>query len=220
VQLAAIAIPTPPMAFGPMVSDRPKAIGLAIILHGWGANAQDAAYFSGMMQLPQIQLLIPDAPFNHPYGGGKMWYGLPDRFGFQSDLSAQADLQTSRQLLLDWIRSLPEAIGVPTERTLLGGFSQGGAMSLEVGLELPLAGLMVLSGYLHKPLGKPLYTPPVLMIHGRQDPVVPLQAAHQTRDTLRQAGVAVQYEEFDMGHEVSPIGLAHLQTFIQARLGV
>jgi phospholipase/carboxylesterase len=209
VQLAAIAIPTP-------ILSRP--IGLVIVLHGWGANAQDAAYFSGMMQLPQIQLLIPNGPFNHPYGGGKMWYGLPNSFGFESDLSGQPDLQTSRQLLLDWIRSLPAATGVPTERTLLGGFSQGGAMSLEVGLDLPLAGIMVLSGYLHKPLSKLRAAPPILMIHGRQDPVVPLQAAHQTRDRLLQVGATVQYEELDMGHEVSPIGLARMQTFIQAQL--
>jgi phospholipase/carboxylesterase len=211
VQLSAIAIPTPIMT---------SPIGLVIILHGWGANAQDAAYFSGMMQLPQIQLLIPDGPFDHPYGGGKMWYGLPNSFGFQTDLSGQADLQTSRQLLLDWIRSLPAATGVPTDRTILGGFSQGGAMSLEVGLELPLAGIMVLSGYLHKPIGKSLHKPPILMIHGRQDPVVPLQAAHQTRDRLCQAGATVQYEEFDMGHEVSPIVLARMQTFIQAHLPI
>lgn len=94
-------------------------------------------------------------------------------------------------------------------------------MTLDVGERLPLAGLMVLSGYLHAPL-QPQQTslPPILMIHGRQDQVVPLQAAHQTRDSLQALGITPQYQEYDMGHEVQPIAFSQIQSFVKELLPI
>lgn len=88
-------------------------------------------------------------------------------------------------------------------------------MTLDVGLQLPLAGLMVLSGYLHAPLpsGNQTY-PPILIVHGRQDSVIPLRAAHQTRDRLLDLGATVEYHEFDMGHEVQPIVFSQMRSFM------
>jgi phospholipase/carboxylesterase len=142
----------------------------------------------------------PEAP------NGRMWY----------DLSTQEGLESSRQQLTDWIQS-PEAISnISLGNTVLAGFSQGGAMTLDVGTHLPLAGLIVLSGYLHpltlRPLPKTF--PPILMIHGRQDTVVPLKAAQYARDTLTQAGATVQYHEFNMGHEIQPQVLTLMQDFV------
>ena len=195
--------------------------GLVVILHGWGATAADVEFLVSLLALKTCPFLLPNGPFAHPYGGGRMWYGLPERFTFTTDLSDRPDLLTSRQLLTDWLQSLASITGVPLSRTVLGGFSQGGAMALDVGLNLPLAGLMILSGYAHAPIA-PLTAPstPILLVHGRQDQVVPLQAAHLTRDRLRQVKATITYEEFDMGHEIAPIVLHHMRQFIQTQLAI
>ncbi|MEB3294087.1 MAG: alpha/beta hydrolase [Synechococcales bacterium] len=198
--------------------------GNIVVMHGWGANAEDAAYFTQMLNLPEMQILLPEAPFPHPMNpvSGRMWYGFPPDFDFSAQWSHLPDLQASRKLLLAWLSQLPETTGIPLERTILGGFSQGGAMTLEVGFELPLAGLMVLSGYRHGAIAaSPTQTTPmVLMVHGGADPIVPITAAQETATTLKQAGVPLRYEEFeDMGHEVSMTVLNRMEQFVGDRLG-
>jgi len=191
--------------------------GAIVILHGWGANAQDVLSLANFIDLPDYQMVFPDAPFAHPQvTGGKMWYNFPSNFQFQSTegFRDRPDLSASRQSLTEFLTALPAQTGVPLTQTILGGFSQGGAMTLDVGLSLPLAGLMVLSGYLHAPLQLAGTSfPPVLMVHGRQDAVVPLSAAHQAKDGLQNLGVKLQYVEFDMGHEIQPVVLEQMQSF-------
>ncbi|MGH2416207.1 MAG: alpha/beta hydrolase, partial [Microcystaceae cyanobacterium] len=115
---------------------------LLVALHGWGANGQDLVPLASMFNLPDYQFLFPDAPFLHSQvPGGKAWYSL--------DASDYYGLSESRQILRDWLLSLERTTGIPLSRTILSGFSQGGAMTLDVGLTLPLAGLCSLSGYLH-----------------------------------------------------------------------
>ncbi len=193
-------------------------MGLLIVLHGWGANAQDLAALAPYLQLPEFQMVFPNAPFPHPYApGGYMWYDLPDQYSFQSgfELSNSSQVLESRQRLTDWLTALADTIGVPICQTILGGFSQGGAMTLDVGSHLPLAGLMVLSGYLHAPWQPPSSPlPPMLMVHGRHDLVVPIMAARQAHETIIQLGAAVEYRELDMGHEIRPEILNFMQSFI------
>ncbi|MGC1525584.1 MAG: hypothetical protein WA783_05995 [Phormidesmis sp.] len=195
---------------------RPEGAGqkLLVLLHGWGANARDVAGIIqaiNMISSP-MQAMLPEAPFKHPMvPGGRAWYSFPASYDFvrSHDFDAQADLQESRQRLITWMRSLPKQTDIPLERTIMGGFSQGGAMTLDVGPRLPLAAMMILSSYSHAPIA-PCVTPrPILLLHGRQDPVVPLAKALDTKAQLEQQGLSVDYKEFDMGHEVS---LEALQT--------
>lgn len=183
--------------------------GLIILLHGFGANANDLESLAPVLNFPDYRFEFPDAPLPHPgVPWGKMWYDL--------DNPEYEGLAESRQLLTEWLTSLETETGVPLERTILGGFSQGGAMSLDVGLTLPLAGIVAMSGYLHsqpQPLVESL--PPTLIVHGRQDPVVPLDAAKRSLDALTAAGVEVQYQEFDMGHEIRLEVLDVVRTFIR-----
>ena len=105
-----------------------------------------------------------------------MWYDL--------ETEDYVGLAESRQMLTDWLESLESSTGVPLSRTILSGFSQGGTMILDVGVKLPVAGLVSMSGYLHappKPVGDRL--PPLLMMHGRQDPVVPLRGLRIKSET-------------------------------------
>ncbi len=196
----------------------PSAQALLVLLHGWGANAQDVAALAQYLELPHCSFAFPNAPFAFPYAPtGRMWYDLPQDYAFlsQPEFRQQPQLQTSRQALLDWINSLAASTGIPLSRTVLAGFSQGGAMTLEVGLSLPVAGLMVLSGYAHAPLELGNAALPILLVHGRADLVVPLAAAHKVRDALTQAGAAVQYHELEMGHEIQPAVLELMQSFVE-----
>lgn len=186
-----------------------QATYLLVILHGWGANYQDFVSFAKELNLPDFGYMFPNAPFDHfQISGGKAWYALeePDFTG----------LETSRQLLLDWLTSLEATTGVPLAKTIMAGFSQGGAMTLDVGLTLPLAAICSFSGYLHyqpQPEENKTY-PPTMIIHGQQDPVVPLETAIKARDELTKIGVAVQYQEFDMAHEINDPAIALFKQFI------
>lgn len=193
--------------------------GLIILLHGWGANFEDLPPLAKFMDLADYQLVFPDAPFPHPYNPvGKMWYAFPESYSFLGtpEFGDRPDLSTSRQELLDFIVDQAKQAGVSLSQTILGGFSQGGAMTLDVGLRLPLAGLMILSGYLHAPVQPQQPTlPPTLIIHGIQDAVVPLHSAHQVRNSLQALGTPLHYQEYDMGHEIQPVVLSQIQTFVK-----
>lgn len=217
MSLQAIAFPDPSQS---TLLDPSEKI-LLVLLHGWGANAEDVAGMAPYLLLSEnpsaLQMLFPDGPFRHPMPGGRMWYNLAADYTFDShpNASQQADLLESRRLLTKWVQGLEAQTGIPLSRTILAGFSQGGAMTLDVGTRLPFAGLMVLSGYLHDDLrDRPPSLPPILLVHGHQDPVVPIAAARQSRDRLTDLGAPVDYHELDMGHDIPLTVLELMQIFI------
>ena len=221
VSFRAIAFPDPSQS----TSFEPSEKILLVLLHGWGANAEDVAAMAPYLRLSEnpsaLHMLFPDAPFRHPMPGGRMWYDLPVdyTFGGRPKGAQQDDLITSRTMLMEWLQGLEDQTGIPLSRTILAGFSQGGAMTLDVGPRLPLAGLMILSGYLHDDLresARPL--PPILLVHGLQDPVVPIAAARQTRDRLTALGAQLDYHELNMGHDIPLTVLELMQTFIGSPL--
>lgn len=179
-------------------------------MHGWGANAEDVASLLPLLNLPDYQFVLPNAPYPYPYSPiGRAWYELRGENMYQG-------LAESRQLLTDFLESLESTTGIPLSRTILSGFSQGGAMTLDVGSKLPLAGLVVMSGYLHPDALTAAKSGigPTLITHGKYDEVVPLQAALKARETLKSLGVAVEYHEFDMGHEIDLKTLEVLRNFV------
>ena len=205
---------------------------LLVMLHGWGANYQDLAPLAQMLDLSGFGYLFPNAPFAHPQvPGGRAWYDLENMPNCQQ-------LTKSRELLINWLSSLETATGVPLQRTIMAGFSQGGAMTLDVGLTFPMLSLCSLSGYLHyEPDANfvsdavasdlmintekitrsyPSKLAPALIIHGKQDPVVPIQAGRQAKEKLSAMGVDVQYHEFNMGHEIPLPALEVLQQFVDS----
>ena len=191
--------------------------GLIVILHGWGANAEDVASIVPFLQLPGYHFVLPNAPFPHPHSPiGRAWYEL-------SRDNMYEGLPQSQELLIDFLQSLEHSTGVPLRKTILSGFSQGGAMTLDVGLKLPFAGLISMSGYLHSDIhGVENQTnnilPPVLIMHGKQDEVVPLVAAKKARDVLESLAVALKYDEFDGGHQITSQMLDVARTFILSNL--
>ncbi|MBE9196177.1 alpha/beta hydrolase [Synechocystis sp. LEGE 06083] len=197
------AIAYPDRESSPSESDR-----LLVMLHGWGADARDLADLAPMLDLPNYQWRFVNAPFAHPQiPGGRAWYDLENQ--------SFAGLAQAKQSLRAYLLGLEAETGISLARTVLGGFSQGGAMALDVGLTLPLAKIFSLSGYLHfQPETQPSLTAPILLIHGSADLVVPVAMAQQTRAELERIGAAVEYQEFPMGHEIPPMVLARLKAFL------
>lgn len=145
-----------------------------------------------------------------------MWYSFPQNPAEEGQ--CQVELASSQDLLERWLVSLPGTTKIPLERTAVIGFSQGGAMALDLGFKLPLAGLVILSGYLH-PAKRDLKPdlPPILMVHGKKDTVVPVSSARSASAALKAMGAQLDYYEFEMGHEVSPKILPTIKDFISCQ---
>lgn len=201
------------LTYGPDTAD-----WCLVALHGWGANAADLVGLAPYLNLSSMALVFPDAPWPHPQApGGRMWYGFPAGYDFRRppEFAAQADLQASQAQLKTCILELANTTGIPLERTILAGFSQGGAMALDVGSQLPLAGQIILSGYLHRAAQAPVSPRPVMMVHGSFDPVVPVTLAHQAREALTALGQPVTWHELAMGHEIPPQVLGLISSFCE-----
>jgi phospholipase/carboxylesterase len=189
-----------------------------IMLHGWGANAADLLGLAPYLRLSNFSMLFPDAPWPHPQvPGGRMWYSFPFGYDFRQphDFDQQEDLQTTRQLLQTWLLEVCQTSQIPLKRTILAGFSQGGAMNLDIGSHLPLAGQVVLSGYLHSEFKPPVSDRKLLMVHGRFDPVVPFEKAQSAQTSLLEKGQPVDFHDIAMGHEILPEVIQLISAFCE-----
>src|SRR5919201_1331262 len=140
-----------------------------------------------------------------------------DLFPLIEILDPETFLSTFK-LAASWLEALPEDVGVPPERTVLGGFSQGSVMSYALGLgegRPSPAGILALSGFLPSVPGFRLDLEsriglPVASGHGTHDPVIGVEFGRAARRQLEEAGLAVTWRETPMGHSVDPRYLAEL----------
>lgn len=200
-------------------------------LHGLGADGNDFAPIVPELVRPgwpALRFVFPHAPVRPVTLNGGMqmraWYDLRDM-----DLANRADAEGVRESVtqVDALIAREGERGIPPERIILGGFSQGGAITLAAGVrrEVPLGGLVALSTYL--PLGQATLDgltdaarrQPVFMAHGTQDPVVPYTAGKRARDALRDAGFDVDWHAWPMGHQVNAEEIAFLAAWIGKRIG-
>jgi phospholipase/carboxylesterase len=187
--------------------------GALVLLHGRGADEHD---LFGLLDLldPQRRLvgITPGGPLSLP-PGGRHWYVVP-RVGFPDPDTFHASLGQLEELL--------ESTGIPRERTVLGGFSQGTAMSYALGLRAgspPPAAILALSGFIPTVPG---WEPdlesraglPAAIGHGTLDPVIPVEFAQDARRRLEEAGAAVRYHESPIGHTIDPRFLATLPDLV------
>ncbi len=154
--------------------------GRLVLLHGWGANGEDLKPLGDRLAREtskKLDVMCLEAPELHPdQPGGRQWYGL---FPAQWNAVPKAVEQLKTQLQ-DLSRS-----GIGMEQTVIFGFSQGGAMALDCGCALPVAGVISCSGYAHPNWAPPEEHPPVLLMHGSDDSVVPFQAMQAISSQLQ-----------------------------------
>jgi phospholipase/carboxylesterase len=146
-----------------------------------------------------------------------------------NDIARLPDEQGIRESQAEIVRLIARerARGMPSERIVLAGFSQGGAMALQVGLRHAerLAGIVVLSSYLvlEDSLGLEASSAnrltPILMAHGTDDPVIPIQLAQASRAALEARGYSVEWHTWPMPHSVCAEEVAVVAEFLAGVLG-
>lgn len=185
--------------------------GCVIWLHGLGADGSDFVPIVEMLNRPDLRFILPHAPvrpvtLNHGYAM-PAWYDIYtlERDNMQDEIGIRTMSENLSELIFLQIQS-----GIPSERIVLAGFSQGGAMVLHTGLRFPqrLGGILALSTYLA--LKSMLSTEkstenqgiPILMAHGAHDSIINLETAELSREVLLENGFHVEWKVYSMEHTV------------------
>jgi phospholipase/carboxylesterase len=208
----------------------PGATASVIWMHGLGASGHDFVPIVPQLDLPPelgVRFVFPHAPVRPVTlnQGFRMraWYDI--RQLAASAIEDDAGIAASSERIGSLIRRETEQ-GIATDRIVLAGFSQGGALALHAGTRFPkpLAGILALSTYL--PLrdrlaaegGEANRHTPILMCHGRSDAVLTIQIGRYARDLLLGQGYAVDWREYDMAHEVCDAEIGDIGQWLRSRL--
>ncbi|MCB5205997.1 alpha/beta hydrolase [Methylovorus mays] len=204
----------------------PQGLATASIiwLHGLGADGHDFVPIAEELGLPQVRYIFPHAPVRPiSLNNGYPMRGWYDIFGLgldsQQDEAGIRAMQTEIEMLIQ----AEITRGIPAERIVLAGFSQGGAMALQTALRYAdrLAGVLALSTYL--PIKQALATEkhaanqmtPIFMAHGMDDSVILPATAAISRDVLRENGYALEWHTYDMPHSVCAEEIDDIRQFLQ-----
>lgn len=206
---------------GPTVPARGgKAEQLVLLLHGYGADGNDLIGLAPALQqiLPRAAVVAPNAPFpceGSPFG--YQWFGLWDR----TPEERLSGLRLAAQLLAPFIETELARTGVPADKLVIVGFSQGTMTGLHVGLrrETAPAAIVGFSGRLLAPelLASEMRSkPPILLVHGDSDEVVPIDSLAQAVDGLGAAGLEVESHICaGLGHGIDEEGLLVTAQFLR-----
>jgi phospholipase/carboxylesterase len=188
--------------------------GALVLFHGRGADEHDLFPLLDALD-PERRLhgYTPRGPLALPPGGAH-WYAVP-RVGYPDPETFHAGYAAAAE----WLDSLP----FPAERIALGGFSQGAVMTYALGLgkERPRpAALLALSGFIPTVEGwqpdlEPPF-PPIAIVHGTYDPVIPVEFARTARALLEEAGAEPLYRELPIEHWIDPAVLPDLRALVAA----
>lgn len=201
-----------------------------IWLHGLGADGHDFVPIIPELQLPEsarVRFVFPHAEVRPVTinGGYQMraWYDIRELTPAGRDDEAGFAAARAR---IEACLARERKAGIAAGRTVLAGFSQGGAVALHAGLrhEHTLAGILALSTYL--PLRAQLQTQlapanratPILMCHGSQDEVVQLQFGSLSRDAMQAAGLQIEWRSYPMGHSVCPAEISDISAWLRRQL--
>jgi len=208
------------------------ATAAVIWLHGLGADGFDFVPVAGELKLPaalSVRFIFPHArprpvTINNGYVM-RAWYDIK-QLGGGSRIEDDAGIRESAQVVNGYIEQ-QNAAGIATDRIVIAGFSQGGAIALHAALRCPqrLAGVLALSTYL--PLQATVAAEaapanrdvPILFCHGTYDQVVPAAMGGASRDVLQRLGYAVQWRTYPMEHSVSQQEIVDISAWLQERLG-
>ncbi|MFI0395381.1 alpha/beta hydrolase [Paracoccus jiaweipingae] len=203
-----------------------KVKSAVVFLHGYGADGADLLSLADPLgpHLPETAFYAPDAPqpcTGNPFG--RQWFPIPWLDG-STEEQAQQGMAAAADDLNAFLDTVLTAEGLTADRLAVVGFSQGTMMALEVlpRRAQPVAGIVAFSGRLLNAdmlAQQAVSKPPVLLLHGDQDPVVPFQDMGLAGDAL----VAAGFDTFGhvmkgTGHGISPDGLSVALAFLKERL--
>ncbi|GMG80853.1 alpha/beta fold hydrolase [Paralimibaculum aggregatum] len=200
---------------------------LVILLHGYGADGNDLIGLARPMAdyLPDTAFFAPDAPQPCRVNpAGRQWFPIPPIDG-SSEVEMHEGYVAAAELLDSTIEAAIAEAGVGREATALLGFSQGTMMALSVGPRRApgLAGIVGFSGRLidHAALGLAEARPPVLLVHGDADEVVPHSSLAEAEKGLSAAGFPVNtFTSKGTGHGIAPDGLGLATGFLAEVFGL
>jgi phospholipase/carboxylesterase len=203
-----------------------------VLLHGFGAPGDDLVALAQFMRVPNVRFAFPAAPLELGglYGDSRAWW-LLDLMRLEQDLrtgnaavrrlEVPEGLAEARTQLGRFLDQLQARYAFTDKELVLGGFSQGAMLSLDVALHraTPPAALVLMSGTLiaeneWTPLMVKLAGVPIVQSHGRHDPLLPYALAEVLRDKLVAAGAQVELVQFLGGHEIPPNVLAAVQSML------
>jgi phospholipase/carboxylesterase len=193
------------MLDGPRILPRGTPTSLVVLLHGYGADGNDLIGLADEWRdkLPNTAFVSPHAPQTIPgYAGGRQWFPLTLR----DPTEYWRGVTAARPALDAFLDAELARLNLQGDRLAIVGFSQGCMMALHVGPRRPVApaALIGLSGMIAGPqylAAETRVRPPVLLVHGDADEVIPVAALHITREALASAGFSVEWHE--------RIGLSH-----------
>lgn len=190
---------------------------LVVLLHGYGSNGRDLISLAPYWQpaVPEALFVSPDAPFPCEMGGGGFqWFSLADR----APEKMLAGVQTATKILDEYIEELLKEYDLTDENLILVGFSQGTMMGLYAGprRKQKILGILGYSGAL---IGEEdldaQNKPPIHLIHGESDEVVPVSAYHHAHDTLLKNGFSVTgHTTPGLGHSIDGEGIESGSDFL------
>ncbi|MCB2144565.1 MAG: dienelactone hydrolase family protein, partial [Rhodobacteraceae bacterium] len=214
------------MKFGRKAARSGQPGAMVIFLHGYGADGADLLGLADPLapHLPNTVFLAPDAPEpcrNNPFG--RQWFPIPWLDG-SSETEAQAGLAQSVGDLNAFFDARLAEEGMRPDQLAVVGFSQGTMMALHVlpRRAEPVAGIVAFSGRLLVPerlAAEALSKPPVLLVHGDQDPMVPFADMGVAGRALAEAGFETYGHVMKgTGHGIAPDGLSVALSFLKDRL--
>ena len=198
-----------------------------IWLHGLGADGNDFVPVVNLLNLPHVRFILPHALFKKVTANNgyemRAWY---DVFGFApGSREDEAGIHQS-QAYVESLISKEVARGIPANRIVLAGFSQGGAVVLQTALrhKQALGGVMALSTYL--PLKASLEKEksvlnmhiPIFMAHGTQDTVITFSTNHLSVELLKAQHYRIDFHEYAMAHTVSTQEIDDIRAFLRSTL--
>ena len=200
-----------------------EADSVIIWLHGLGADGHDFEPLVPYLELKSTRFVFPNAPVREVTinGGAQMraWYDIVS-MDFNTAGNPD-DIETSVSQLQLMIDEQIEA-GIEAGRIILAGFSQGGVIALLAGLtsKHSVGGILALSTYIPLQFREKnwLQKPPVLMCHGRQDPVIPFSLAETSFEHLLATEVDVQFKSWDMQHQVIDEEIAVIKQWLHTQM--
>ncbi len=188
-----------------------SATNRLVLLHGWGADAHDLISAGKLLTeglKDRFEIVSFSAPEIHPSGSGRQWYPLyPPDWGKVPNAVSELVRRINNLCFKN----------IPLSKTMLLGFSQGGAMALEVATKIQFEAVFALSSYPHPDWNPLKEMPPIFLCHGNMDQIVPIAASKRSFELLLRNGAKSELYFFNGGHEINKDLIDHCREKIKEK---